>query len=367
MGGAVSASSKHPSHDNSPVLGPYPTERAYLQREQNRTGFDSGSGGSNKDERMHNPPSAVRLHSSGWNGMGQDGTVIATREHCNIGEGDIDPYPYISLPAPGPYLSPNGEWKEANGCDFYDIDRGDGGKGWTDNRGSAATGYCSSRGVYIGERKNNKKDGIGSTAFANGDVHRGTYENDLVHGLGVWTYADGTTFEGNFCNGTHAKRGMYKYPNGDVYEGDVCFHLRHGSGLYISHTGMTFIGQWTMGQLNDMDGGERVHIDKTISDETAVMSLRQFSCIADCDGEGSVPSSEEIDISSSFKTTTDSGRGYCGNSGSVHKHDLGDRCAVYQTHAHKPKQWCPFTPSCSPRPRDEKLLQGFCGVDVEEL
>ena len=47
----------------------------------------------------------------------------------------------------------------------------------------------------------------------------GEYKNDVKNGLGKYTYANGTIYEGEFVNGEFEGTGKCTYPDGDEYVG----------------------------------------------------------------------------------------------------------------------------------------------------
>ena len=114
--------------------------------------------------------------------------------------------------------------------------------------------------VHIGRFKNGQKNGPGTVTFANGDIMEATFVNDKVDGFGKYTYADGSTFEGQInSQGQKTGRGTFygecsEYFNksvakitdeeGNVYEGDVKDGKRHGKGTFKYKNGDSYQGQF---------------------------------------------------------------------------------------------------------------------------
>ena len=80
---------------------------------------------------------------------------------------------------------------------------------------------------YLGEFKDNKRNGHGTYTYANGDKYVGEYKDNLENGQGTFTFADGDKFFGGYKDG--------KYD---------------GFGTYIFADGSRDVGQWENGKLN---------------------------------------------------------------------------------------------------------------------
>ena len=65
--------------------------------------------------------------------------------------------------------------------------------------------------MYVGEWRNNKKNGQGKMTYKDGSVYYGHWKDDKRHGQD--------------CKMT--------WTNGTIYEGDFEEDVRHGSGKYI--------------------------------------------------------------------------------------------------------------------------------------
>jgi hypothetical protein len=59
--------------------------------------------------------------------------------------------------------------------------------------------------VYIGEFKNDRRDGMGTYTFACGDTYEGQFSMDCISGHGKYTWVSGRTYEGQFLNGAIVK------------------------------------------------------------------------------------------------------------------------------------------------------------------
>ena len=59
---------------------------------------------------------------------------------------------------------------------------------------------------YIGNTKNNKKDGQGTIEYKNGDIYEGNFKDDKKEGKGIYYYKSGAKYEGEFHNDKNMER-----------------------------------------------------------------------------------------------------------------------------------------------------------------
>tara|TARA_B100000513_G_C11899560_1_gene184961 strand:- start:385 stop:867 length:483 start_codon:yes stop_codon:yes gene_type:complete len=100
---------------------------------------------------------------------------------------------------------------------------------------------------YVGEWKDNKRNGQGTYTFGPnsdyaGDVYRGQSKNDEWHGQGTYTWADGSKYIGSFKNNLMDGLGIMYYfadgkNKGDVFYGEYNEGKKNGLGLYIFNSG----------------------------------------------------------------------------------------------------------------------------------
>jgi hypothetical protein len=73
---------------------------------------------------------------------------------------------------------------------------------------------------YVGEFRNDKRDGQGTLTFTDGDKYVGEFRNDKRNGQGTATYAmSGNKYVGEWRNDTRNGQGTYTHADGRIKEG----------------------------------------------------------------------------------------------------------------------------------------------------
>lgn len=139
--------------------------------------------------------------------------------------------------------------------------------------------------IYMGDFKNNLRQGVGICYFFNGTEYKGSWQSDKQHGYGVLTYPDGTSRKGNWNNnyyvgsevterspkpdspkgpvqGGNGKiegcrsgdcqngKGTYLFANGDLYTGDFQNGFPNGFGKIAYADGDNYEGEIEKGHLH---------------------------------------------------------------------------------------------------------------------
>jgi hypothetical protein len=103
---------------------------------------------------------------------------------------------------------------------------------------------------FVGEFKDDKANGQGTSTFANGNKHVGEYKDGQYNGQGAFTFANGEKFVGEFKAGKVDGEGTYTFANGDKYVGEWRGNLRNGQGIeYRADGTIVNSGQWADGKL----------------------------------------------------------------------------------------------------------------------
>ena len=102
---------------------------------------------------------------------------------------------------------------------------------------------------FIGELKNNKKNGKGIIYYNNGNIkYEGDFINDNFGGNGKSTFENGEYYIGEFKNGLKNGKGIYYYNNGNIkYQGDFINDKFDGNGKCIWEDCAYYIGEWKNG------------------------------------------------------------------------------------------------------------------------
>ena len=98
--------------------------------------------------------------------------------------------------------------------------------------------------VYMGEIKNNKRNGKGVMKYNSNRVYEGDWEDDVRSGKGYEHFANGNTYVGEFKASRPWGKGVYKWINGEVYDGEWLNGLKHGYGIWKGIYGDSYIGEW---------------------------------------------------------------------------------------------------------------------------
>lgn len=108
--------------------------------------------------------------------------------------------------------------------------------------------------VYIGDWKNNVRDGLGTYTNSKGEVFAGAMKNnawfkrgclsgDCKDGFGTFVY-EGTIYIGQFKNGREDGEGTSIETNGTTYKGQWRKGLKKGFGVETDPDGITLAGNW---------------------------------------------------------------------------------------------------------------------------
>jgi hypothetical protein len=99
---------------------------------------------------------------------------------------------------------------------------------------------------YVGEYKDNKRNGQGAYTFASGDKYVGEYKDDKRNGQGAYTFASGDKYVGEYKDGKYNGQGTYTLADGNKYVGEFKDGKENGQGSYMRVTGHTSIHAYTL-------------------------------------------------------------------------------------------------------------------------
>ena len=147
------------------------------------------------------------------------------------------------------------------------------GRGQDDSTSDKGKWVSSSR--YIGDWKENMKEGFGIQIYKNKDKYEGLWANnfrhgqgtywrhekgklkreytgdwfeDKKHGRGTFFYKNGDRYDGFWVNGKPQGEGRIIYANQDIYEGQWHEGKKSGYGVLVKKNGDHFEGHWVNGK-----------------------------------------------------------------------------------------------------------------------
>ena len=99
--------------------------------------------------------------------------------------------------------------------------------------------------IYVGQFKNNKRNGLGFYRFFNtNNKFFGTWKDGKTYGKGVWIFPNNDIYIGGNTDSKNERIGFYKWSKGDIFLGSWKNDLKDGPGIYIYHNGNIQTGFW---------------------------------------------------------------------------------------------------------------------------
>ena len=112
-------------------------------------------------------------------------------------------------------------------------------------------GILTSKGnKYEGDWKNDKQNGSGEYTWKNGEVYNGDWKDGKQNGSGKMNYSDGNIYDGEWLDDKKNGTGTMKWPNGDKYIGAWVNDKRYGLGKKYTADGTIFDGEWINNSMN---------------------------------------------------------------------------------------------------------------------
>lgn len=104
---------------------------------------------------------------------------------------------------------------------------------------------------YIGEFKNNNREGKGFYKFSNGDEYTGSFKREMANGIGRMVYNSGAEYLGEWKDSRKEGYGFYQWKEGDIYIGEFKQGKFNGRGCcFDKHGNLVYEGQWTNNIIN---------------------------------------------------------------------------------------------------------------------
>ena len=102
---------------------------------------------------------------------------------------------------------------------------------------------------YEGEWKNDKREGKGIIYWRNNDVYNGEWVDDNMEGKGIFYYDEGDIYDGCWKNNKKEGKGNCSFMNGNKYEGEWVNNVVEGKGIYYFSNGNKYIGEFKNGKV----------------------------------------------------------------------------------------------------------------------
>ncbi|CAG9320037.1 unnamed protein product [Blepharisma stoltei] len=102
---------------------------------------------------------------------------------------------------------------------------------------------------YIGDWKDNKRDGKGKNIWENEDIYEGEWKNDMQNGWGKNVWIDGSMYIGQYKNNLKEGIGEYCWEDGTSYLGEWKDNCINGIGRYTWEDGRDYLGEWVNGAM----------------------------------------------------------------------------------------------------------------------
>jgi len=103
---------------------------------------------------------------------------------------------------------------------------------------------------YEGQWLGDFRHGRGREESRFGDfTYDGEFQNDKYEGQGIMAWANGSRYTGQFVNNLKHGKGREWYGQGDRYQGEYKNGNIDGRGEYVKSDGTSIKGMWSQGQL----------------------------------------------------------------------------------------------------------------------
>ena len=122
---------------------------------------------------------------------------------------------------------------------------------WKDDKKNGQGTFTFADGTkFIGEYKDGKRDGRFEVAYASGEKYVGEFKDGKKSGQGTYTYADGDKYVGEWKDGKRNGHFEVTYADGATYVGEVKDDKKSGQGTYTFADGETYVGEFKDSKKN---------------------------------------------------------------------------------------------------------------------
>lgn len=102
------------------------------------------------------------------------------------------------------------------------------------------------KGIYLGESKDNKRDGKGMIFYHNNDKFKGQWKDDKKEGNGIYYFSNGDKYDGEWKDDKQNGKGVY-YSKGNKFDGMWRNGKQDGNGVIYYKDGSKSEGIWKEG------------------------------------------------------------------------------------------------------------------------
>jgi hypothetical protein len=101
---------------------------------------------------------------------------------------------------------------------------------------------------YIGEFKENMRNGFGKYVLPDGSVYNGMWREGTMNGKGVFTWPDKSFYDGEWKDGNRNGQGLLKTSDGFIYDGMWVNNSMEGRGSAVYPNGQNYEGLFFKGR-----------------------------------------------------------------------------------------------------------------------
>lgn len=122
---------------------------------------------------------------------------------------------------------------------------------WKDDKPNGIGRFMTIKGcVYDGEFVDGHYQGKGTYINLEGNRYEGDFKNGVKEGNGTETNEDGTWYTGDFSKNNKNGQGTFYWKDGSTYKGDFADNELHGTGVYKWADGRVYDGDWLNSNIN---------------------------------------------------------------------------------------------------------------------
>ena len=145
---------------------------------------------------------------------------------------------------------------------------------------------------YVGEWKDDKRNGQGTFTWADGDEYVGEWKDEMYHGQGTMTWADGMKYVGEYKDSKRNGQGTFTFADGNKYVGEWKDDNYHGQGTFTYAGGEVWQGQW---ENDEWVSGEKYATrEAKLKAERRIKLKEEFKAKLKAEREAKLKAEEEL-------------------------------------------------------------------------